>query len=120
MLRLGDFSSEEIDPMDLKQASLYISQILHNPITLGYPDPTNAFSDLGFSIQAIGHTTARVLLVINHPPALELLSKFIWIYEQIGYNLIVDENTIVREYMPRYSTNGENEIITEANNIEVA
>ena len=58
MLRLGDFSSVEIDPMDLKQASLYISQILHNPITLGYPDPTNAFSDLGFSIQAIGHTTA--------------------------------------------------------------
>ena len=119
-LMLQPLTEDEIEAIDLPKVCLYIEQVLHNPLSLGYPDPTDDFSSLGFSLQPINPTTARVLLVINHQPVLDVLAKYAWCYEQMGYNLLIDEHTIVREYLPRTST-AQRESVEKsiANSIEV-
>lgn len=117
---LQPLTEDEIETIDLPKVCLYIEQVLHNPLALGYPDPTDDFGSLGFSLQPINPTTARVLLVINHQPVLDVLAKYAWCYEQMGYNLLIDEHTIVREYLPRASSaQPENAEKTAANSIEV-
>ena len=118
---LQPLTEEEIETIDLPKVCLYIEQVLHNPLALGYPDPTDEFGSLGFSLQPVDSTTARVLLVINHRPALDMLAKYAWCYEQMGYILLIDEHTIVREYLPtKSSTQPEKSQQTVANSIEVA
>ena len=117
---LQPLTEDEIEHIDLPKVCLYIEQVLHNPLSLGYPDPTDDFGSLGFSLQPINPTTARVLLVINHQSVLDVLAKYVWCYEQMGYNLLIDEHTIVREYLPRASTaQPDNAEKTVANSIEV-
>jgi len=98
-LRLPELEAEDLARINSVDAKAFITHVLHNPTTLGYPDPTNEFNSLGFVLQPVDATTARVLLVINDERALRSLALYAWFYEAMKYTLHIDENTCVREHV---------------------
>ena len=100
-LNLPSLNDEQYGSIDLAKAEEYITQTLHQPLAWGYPDPMNHFGTLGFSLQPLNRHTARVLLVIDHPPVLNDLAMYAWCYAQLGLKLLIDKNTVVRPYIPK-------------------
>ena len=98
-LRLPEPDAEDLARINLVEAEAYITEVLHNPAALGYPDPTNEFNSLGFVLQSVDATTARVLLIINDDNALRALALYAWLHETMNYNLHIDQNTCVREHV---------------------
>ena len=99
-LTLPALSDELTATINLAKADQHITQTMHQPLAWGYPDPLNHFGTLGFSLQPLNQHTARVLLVIDHPPVLQELAVYAWCYANLGLTLLIDENTIVRPFNP--------------------
>lgn len=79
---------------------------------IGWPDATRDYKNVGFVLQALNHNTARVLLIVNDAPALELLALQHGAYMYWGYTLHIDEATVLR---PRLKANDEREDGSEPN-----
>jgi hypothetical protein len=74
----------------------WLKTILHDEPCLGFPDH-EGFRAGGVLVQPLSHTTARVLLVIDEERAYRYLAILREAYVLAGFELVVDEWTLVRQ-----------------------
>ena len=89
-----------LDLADMKlatsaDAERFVRRGMHDDEKMfGWPN-ANDFDKTGFIIQVLDGTTARVVLVMDHPEALHLVSMYAATYQHIGFELIIDSATYV-------------------------
>jgi|GEM_PF-2830836 len=89
-----------LDLADMKiatsaDAEKFVRKGIHdNESMFGWPN-ANDFDKTGFIMQVLDNTTARVVLVVDHPDALYLVSMYAATYQHIGFELIIDSATYI-------------------------
>jgi hypothetical protein len=99
-ITLPELNEEQIELVQKEVHIEYMRNAIHHPNWVGWPDATKSYKDVGFVLQALNHNTARVLLVIDHAPVVELLAAQYAAYQHWGYTLHIDEATVLRPHLP--------------------
>lgn len=74
----------------------WLKTSLHDATYFGFPDH-ESFTAAGVLVQPLSYTTARVLLVIDDERAYRYLAMLREAYAVAGFELVVDEWTLVRQ-----------------------
>jgi len=108
-LTLPLLSIHQLDIAIDEEAERFVKTVIHAEGTFGFP-LIGMCDKHGLIFQTIDATSAHVLLVINDNSVLDTLAIFNHIYNRIGYNLIIDNMTVLRPPYPDDAdeTNGEN------------
>ena len=95
-ITLPELNEEQITAVQSEQYIEYMRNAIHHPTWFGWPDATGDYKTIGFVLQALNHNTARVLLIVNDPSALEMLAMQYCAYVYWGYILHIDKATVLR------------------------
>ena len=96
---LPELNEEQITAVQSEQYIEYMRNAIHHPTWFGWPDATGDYKKIGFVLQALNHNTARVLLIVNDPSALEMLAMQYCAYVYWGYILHIDKATVLRSVL---------------------
>ncbi|MDG1538919.1 MAG: hypothetical protein P8Q40_03205 [Candidatus Poseidonia sp.] len=99
-ITLPELNEEQIELVQKEVCIEYMRNAIHHPNWVGWPDATHDYKNVGFVLQALNHNTARVLLVIDDAPVLDLLALQYGAYRHWGYTLHIDEATVLRPHLP--------------------
>jgi hypothetical protein len=87
----------------------YIRKTIHNPYSLGWPDPADDFPSMGIVLQALDEKTARVLLVAGDLRARTNVALHCAAYAHMGFTLLIDQATFLREIPEENPSEHEND-----------
>lgn len=101
----------ELDETDLlfiqkEEVGVFIRTVVHDPVSIGWPNASEDFARSGVVLQALDEKTARVVLVVDDERARKNLSLYAAAYAFRGFTLHIDEATYLR---PPYSKRDDSE-----------